>query len=107
LAEGFTLHIAPTTTNYEKLFNLTKAHLGLISQLCFEFHLEWRKKLVGGGGIISQSSLESLLHILLETAKNKFRNLRLELRKTNIASWKNDIRIQKRKPRSKCCRKFS
>jgi hypothetical protein len=36
LAEGFTLHIAPTTTNYEKLFNLTKAHLGLISQILFK-----------------------------------------------------------------------
>ncbi len=43
------------------------------------------------GDYITKLSIESLLHILLETAKNKFRNLRLELRKTNIASWRNDI----------------
>ncbi len=35
---------------------------------------------------------------------NCCRNLRLELRKTNIAGWRNEIRIQKRKPRWKWCR---
>jgi len=80
------------------------------------------KKLLAGG-IQSESSRSNCdVANLVTTAKktqcdgwkyqkaldrNWFRNLRLELRKTNIAGWRNDIRIQKRKPRSKCCRKFS
>jgi len=65
LAEGFTLHIAPTTTNYEKLFNLTKAHLGLISQIL----LENCENKVLAGDYIRKLSIVLLFRISFRMAK--------------------------------------